>query len=60
VTAAAVQPAREALIREGHHPLAFCEFCGRPVPTPLADCPDPDCQQRAIAVDMYFVRLEDA
>lgn len=59
MTAAAVQPAREALIREGHHPLAFCEFCQQPVPTPLADCPDPTCQKRSLDRDMYFVRLED-
>lgn len=58
-TAPTTPAAREAAIAAGHHPLAWCEFCGRKVPGVLADCPDPVCQRKALDQEMYFVRLED-
>lgn len=45
MTAPFAPPAdREHIIRAGHHPLAFCEFCGQRVATPTTPCPDLICQ----------------
>ena len=50
---------REALIRAGHDPLAFCEFCDQPTAGVLADCSDPECVRKSLGGDRYFVRLDD-